>query len=536
MGGHLQPEKVDGPGAEHIDMGPGTACESQKQSEIELRVKRAALLYEMGRDLEARADHLKVVELDPKHLQNLIGLGRLLTSTGNETAARLVYAEAVRHHPEDIICRVNLGARLLRAKDAAGARLQYEAALRIDPEFLQAHGGMYYALTNLGEFEAAEVHRRKAGEKQSIFSCTYRGDSQPIPVLLLASSTGGNTPIDKLLDNRIFQTYVVIADSYDRKTPLPEHRLVVNGIGDTDCAEEALIAAESLLQLTSAPVLNAPSAVRATGRCENAKRLAHIPAVLTPAAAIFPYPLLAGEEGPAALARQGFRFPLLLRVPGFHMGQHFVRVESSSELAGAVAKLPGAGRPGAELLAIEYLDSRDADGDSRKYRVMMVGGRLYPLHLAISPNWKIHYFSADMKDRPDHRAEEKRFLTDMPGVLGAKAMAGLEQVQAALGLDYGGIDFGLNRRGEVLLFEANATMVAAEPDQDERWDYRRAAVSQVRDAVRRMLLTRATDASSVGGRAGDGESKTSRVARQTPFSIVSALGPAISGRATGKPL
>jgi hypothetical protein len=123
---------------------------------------------------------------------------------------------------------------------------------------------------------------------------------------------------------------------------------------------------------------------------------------------------------------------------------------------------------------------------------MFVDGRLYPLHLAISPNWKIHYFSADMKERPDHRAEEAQFLAEMQSVLGDKAISALERVQAALGLDYGGIDFGLNQQGEVLLFEANATMVVEQPDDDPRWDYRRAAVARIHEGVREMLMRNAT--------------------------------------------
>jgi len=35
-------------------------------------------------------------------------------------------------------------------------------------------------------------------------------------------------------------------------------------------------------------------------------------------------------------------------------------------------------------LVIEYLDARGTDGNAQKYRVMMIGGRIYPLHLAIS--------------------------------------------------------------------------------------------------------------------------------------------------------
>ena len=94
------------------------------------------------------------------------------------------------------------------------------------------------------------------------------------------------------------------------------------------------------------------------------------------------------------MARHGFRFPLLVRTPGFHTGRHFLRVESPEELAGAVAELPGK-----ELTVIEFLDARGADGKVRKYRVMMIDGQLYPLHVAISSHWKIHYFTAEMAER-----------------------------------------------------------------------------------------------------------------------------------------
>jgi hypothetical protein len=162
-------------------------------------------------------------------------------------------------------------------------------------------------------------------------------------------------------------------------------------------------------------------------------------------------------------------------------------VDSPADLAVAVAQLPGANQTDAQILAIEYLDARGADGLWRKYRVMMIGGQLYPLHLAVSPHWKIHYFSADMADRPDHRAEEARFLANMNEVLGPKAMEALMRLQIGLGLDYAGIDFGLSPMGDILLFEANATMVVQHPDDDERWDYRRSAVDRIHAAVDRML-------------------------------------------------
>jgi aromatic-L-amino-acid/L-tryptophan decarboxylase len=462
-----------------------------KEEEIALRVRRASLLVETGRNLEARSDHLRVIELDPAQRENLFALGRLLAGMGHHKAAHMVYAEAVKHYPDDPALLVNLGSVLLEMGDAGAARFHYQAALRLDPELPQAHAGMYYALTRLGERELAKWHQEKGFRQKTIFPSLFRGNAEPVAVLLLVSSTGGNAPLEKLLDGQVFQTYVVVADFHDRETPLPVHQLVVNGIGDADVASLALVAAQSLLELTSAPVVNFPAAVLASRRCENARRLGKLPGIKAPVTVTFSHSLLGGEKGATALAAAGFTFPLLLRTPGFHMGQHFVRVNSAAMLSAAVAGLPGAGDPATTVMAIEYLDARGADGCTRKYRVMIVNGQLYPLHLAISKDWKIHYFSADMRDRAEHRREEGTFLHDMANVLGAKAVAALHGLAAVLGLDYGGIDFGLNDAGEVLLFEANATMVVENPDGDPRWDYRREAVGRIQTAVRDLLLGRA---------------------------------------------
>jgi hypothetical protein len=122
---------------------------------------------------------------------------------------------------------------------------------------------------------------------------------------------------------------------------------------------------------------------------------------------------------------------------------------------------------------------------------MIIDGVLYPLHLAVSKDWKVHYFTAGMAANSAYRAEEQRFLEAMPAVLGERAMAALAAIGRTLGLDYAGVDFALAADGSLLLFEANATMVVNPPDPDPVWDYRRAAIGCVLDAAKRMLLARA---------------------------------------------
>lgn len=452
---------------------------------IEAEVERAALLNALGRPLDARQAYLEVLKRAPTHFGALNDFGALLSATGHRRAARTVYSEAVTHHPDNPMAHVNLANLLLRSEDTTSARAHYEIALRLDADHPQAHQGLGNLLAELGDLEGAEFHRRKGFQGQFITTLPYRGTKPPIPLLLLVSACGGNIPTASFLDNRVFLSSVCVAEFYDPRVPLPPHDLIFNTIGDADLCRAGLEAAFRVLAQTTAPILNHPSAVLETGRLANARRLSDLPGVITPRMIELPRSILVAPDAARAVSEQGFVFPLLLRAPGFHTGYHFFLVENPGELSTAAAQVPGD-----NVLIIEYLNARGPDGKARKYRVMIIDGEIYPLHLAVSRHWKVHYFTADMADHPEHRREDAAFLNDMSAVLGPAVMA-LARIRDALNLDYGGIDFGLNEAGEVLLFEANATMVVYPPDADDRWTYRRPAVTRILDAVHTMMVGRA---------------------------------------------
>jgi tetratricopeptide (TPR) repeat protein len=451
---------------------------------IRLRFERACILSELGRNQDAQHAYLDLLVRAPSHRAALNNFGTLLHSTGYRTAARTAYREAVAQHPDDPTGHVNLANLLLEEGEIEEAREHYEAALRLVPDHSQAHQGLGSLLIELGEPNAALEHQRMGYRDQAVIGLPYRGDATPIRVLMLISANGANVPIRHLLDDRVFQTTVLLPQFYASRAALPEHDVVFNAIGDADNSEDALEAAASLLLLSGAAIFNHPAAVLRTGRAENLLRLSRLPGVITAHSARVSRELLVAADAPATLAGLGFAFPLLLRTPGFHNGRNFIKVSGEAELPGCLASIPGE-----ELIVLQFLDSRAVDGKVRKYRVMLIDGRLYPLHLAISSNWKIHYVTAEMSGSAVHRAEEAQFLEDMPGVLGPRAMAALDYVQRELALDYAGIDFGLSPHGDVLLFEANATMVVHMPEPEERWSYRRSAVERIQEAVRDMLTT-----------------------------------------------
>lgn len=465
---------------------------SREPQAIEQRLFRARLLTELGQFEEAKSAYLELLALSPSHFDALNDLGKLLNSYGFTTASRTCFAEAVARHPENPVGHVNLGCFLMKEGQSGLARRHFEMALQNDPNFAEAHQGLAYILSGLGDEEAAERHRLLGFKDRSVDVLPFRGRKMPIPVLVLASAMGGTSPIMQLIEDGVYLAIVIVVEFYDPASPLPSHRLMINAIGDADLCGPGLEAASKLAALTHAPILNDPSAVLKTGRIANASRLRQLPGVIAPAMISLPRAALAQPGALQHLADLGFPCPFLVRALGFHNGQNFFKIETADELSAAFAGLPGP-----ELAVMQFLDARSRDGKIRKYRVMFIDGAIYPLHAAISHDWKVHYVTAEMADRPEHLAEDEAFLNAMPEVLGPRAMMALESIRDTLGLDYGGLDFSVNKKGEILLFEANAAMVVPTPGQHEQWDYRRAPVSQILNAVSAML---ASKVGAFGGR------------------------------------
>jgi hypothetical protein len=405
----------------------------------------------------------------------------MVSQRGDAANGRALFTQALTHHPLATIAHVNLGQALLEAGEVASAEAQYNAALALDPDFFAAHHGLALLYEGIGDPLRAERQLERAFEKRAAWTLPYAGTATPLRVLLLVSARGGDIVTHPFLDDRIMQTTMFVPEGFRSGMTLPPHDVVFNGIGDADRCRKSLERVRALLDVTPARVINDPERVLATVRDETAERLGHISGVVVPRTERFPRAAITA----ANLSERGWKFPLLVRAPGYQAGRYFERADEPAALADALARVPGE-----ELFAIYFVDTRDTDGCVRKYRVLFIGGRLYPVHLAISNAWKVHYFSADMGERADHRAEEARFLADTRGVLGVPVVAALEEIARVLDLDYGGIDFGIDPGGNVVVFEANATM-AVYPPAGELYAYRRPAYDAVISAVRYMIAARA---------------------------------------------
>jgi hypothetical protein len=444
--------------------------------DVPLRLRRAAALDALGRTDAARDAYIDVIRLDAANADALNNLGTLLFNSGYRGAARLTYQELIKHHPQHVMGLVNLGNAELEEGHLPAARALYEAAIAIDPETALAHQGLSYVLARSGEREEAERHREIGFGLAPVLLSPYRGVQVPVTVLLMLAPQRANIATDLMLDDTTFLVVKVFPEFYDEALPLPPHDVIFNAIGDAELSAKALAAAARMIEQSSANVINEPHHVETTGRAEIARRLGSVEGVIAPRI--------------EAVHRERIHSvtldaPFLLRSPGFHTGEHFELVTRRSDLAAVAAQLPGD-----ELLAIEFLDARGSDGASRKYRVLFIDGKAYPLHLARSTKWKVHYYSADLVATAGAIAEEQRFLEGMEDALGARAMRALERIRDELCLDYFGIDFALDASGNVLLFEANATMKVVPPARSDPNEARQRAAREAIAAARELVLRR----------------------------------------------
>ena len=457
-------------------------------------LQQALELDRLGQDDEALHCYIAHIEQHPEDVDALVHLGTLTSRAGYFRAAITMYIKAAQLRPGDPNIHTKLGALLLSAGEVDAAQSQFEAALAADVGFAPAHIGLGGVFGLRGDPVRSRHHLDLGFKDGASTHVPYRGTGAPPRVLVLESAASGNFNPRWLLDSRRFDVVRLAVEYADLSAPLPPHDVIVNIIADADLCQGPLAIAERLIQPSDAAVVNAPAKVARTGRIDIATQLADVVGARIPRiVAIERQELL--RTGRQALLERGLDFPLLLRSPGHNTGLHFVRVDRADDLQTVLASLPGD-----TVLAIEYVDLIGPDGLARKYRMVAVDQRLFAVHAAASRDWKIHLFSAS--DDPAHREEDRRFLEDSASVLSAGNMETLGAIVRTMGLDYAGVDFGIDASGRIVVFEANATMSLKLIDPGKQGDYRSPALMSIFDAFGRMVEARAGRTAPISQEAG----------------------------------
>jgi glutathione synthase/RimK-type ligase-like ATP-grasp enzyme len=323
-----------------------------------------------------------------------------------------------------------------------------------------------------GRLDEAQRHRDLAYRKQCLF--VTNSPTAVRTVLMLIDAGKGNVPFQFLFparENNLIEWMIEYATE-DQYRNLPPFDVVFNAIGDPDVSDTVTRAQARFMGICDKPLLNSPAAVARTARYRMPELFSGVAGLLIPA-------VWRVEQNGEWFANPDFQFPVLVRPPASQGGEGLTLVESRAALASMAPDRTGV------IHLCNYHDYRSADGCFRKYRIIFVDRRPYPYHLAISGQWMVHYHTANML-LPWKLEEERRFLEDPAAVLGAAGMAAIEAMGKRLDLDYAGVDFSILPDGRLLIFEANATMLA-HPEQDDALKFKNPYIQKIFDAFGELL-------------------------------------------------
>jgi len=375
------------------------------------------------------------------------------------------------------------GRELARAGRLDEALAAFLAAVERDGRALDAHLGIYEVAQILRRPELALEHQAAAIALAPVHS-TPASEREDY-ALLVPCAPGpytANMPADLLFDSRYVTLHRWYVDPAGEVPPLPRHDAVFVAIGESDESATRLAAVERFVATSGRPVFNRPALIAGLGRVPLAETFAgarHCRVVTTTRIARERY------------AAHGFPVPHIVRPVGSHGGHGLERIDDDAQRTAYLAASD------AEWLYVApFVDYRSADGFFRKYRIVFVGGEPFAFHLAVSPNWMVHYYNAPMGEHQWMRDEEHAFLANIGGVFAGELGDALRETAALLPLDYVGIDCAIDRDGKLLIFEADNALIIHLLDDPVLYGYKHTYVPRILTALDAMVRGRIASAAS----------------------------------------
>jgi tetratricopeptide (TPR) repeat protein len=439
------------------------------------------VLVQTGKPQEAIAYFLEALKLNPRHWATRTNLVQAVTATRQYIIAKALLQELLEEQPRNAVLHHQLGKVHYELEDVPAAVECFEKAIALNPrdsESLYWIGGIRQ---RLGDNKAAETAYLQAAEIQPLIRRPSIKSPADFRVLALYAPFGGNTPTEYLFKHAAYETDTLAVfenKPYNAETFKQGVDVVVNLISDVDQAGAMLPQAADLVERLGKPTVNDPRRILRTTRDMVAELLTgipncRIPKILRQQAGV----VLSVQQLSAAFSSAS---SILARPVGTHGGDDFEKFDSAQELAAYL------GRPAeTDRYFIEYADYRSTDGFFRKYRFIFVEDKVLPYHLAISDGWKVHHVNTDMANQTWMQQEEAAFLNEPTRVFNARHYQALREIQQRIGLEYCGIDCALDTKGNLLVFEVNASMLVH--DDNTGFSYKDPAVRRIKAAFDAML-------------------------------------------------
>jgi hypothetical protein len=343
----------------------------------------------------------------------------------------------------------------------------------------------------LGERETGLLIQAEALAFHQLYRspCSARPPRLRVLALAAAIDMGGNMPIEFLLEDSgiEIQTLYVI-DGMELPQRLPDHDVAIVVASDSEECRGALRTIDRALANWPRPLLNPPHLVSKLDRDKLHRLLRGIEGLDIPAT----FNMTRGQLSDVARSKLSFfeisaatQFPVVVRPRGSHAGVGLAKLDDRDAIDRYLEE-----RPEQDFFVSRFVDYASEDRLFRKYRVVFIEGRPYACHMAIADRWDIWYLNAGMSENAAKRLEEETFMRTFDVGFARRHRAALADMADRIGLDYFTIDCGENKRGELLVFEADNTAVVHNMDSPAVFPYKPPQMRLIFEAFAAMLYRR----------------------------------------------
>ncbi len=384
-------------------------------------------------------------------------------------------------NPMDTALLKLLGETHRRLQEYDEALNCFKRARQLDPKDADTLWAIATVQQNMDDDAAAAATYREIVKVKPLMTKAANKTPADFSLLILFAPGLGNTPTEYLTDDQPFETnsYPVLPGTEHDAAMLGQHAQVVfNVISEADQDGAILPEVSRLAAATGLPVVNSPDKIAATARSNMPELLKDVPHCKVPRIVRH----AAGEpiDAKALEARASFAAPFLLRPAGTHGGENFETVKTFAAAEKILEK-----ETGQDHYLIEYIDYKSSDDYFRKYRFFFIDGKIMPYHLAISDTWKVHHETTEMTEHQWMQDEEKSFLENPEKVFSPEHYQALHAIYKAVGLEYLGIDCGIDSDKNLVVFEVNATMLVHGTNHE--YPYKTPYVEAIKKAFGAML-------------------------------------------------
>jgi hypothetical protein len=354
-------------------------------------------------------------------------------------------------------------------------------------------------LSTIAHLQGRPADRLALQSQALAINCVYRqppAAEATRSIRLLAFMAPGdfmaNIPVEFMLegsDVNLDMVYIVPGAQLPR--PFPEHDIALVAVAESSANQVVLREIAATVKSWPRPVLNLPNRIARLTRDGTWELLKSAPGVEIPVNARVTRATLV-QIGVGSEQLKNFlaeiKFPIIVRPIDSHAGEGLAKLDDQVAINTYLAA-----RTEHEFYIAPFVDYRSKDGLFRKYRIALIEGRPYACHMAISNHWMIHYLNADMRERPERRAEEARFMAEFDFDFAVRHASALSAIAERFDLDYIPIDCGETHDGKLLVFEAGTNMIVHAMDPPELFPYKKPQIEKVFGAFQSMLRKRAME-------------------------------------------